>query len=50
MNYRKKLTEPEAWNIIKQITLGVKEMTEKHFMHRDLKPANIVLNFPNPKL
>lgn len=45
MFVRGKLTEKEAWNIIKQVTKGIKDMNDANFLHHDLKPDNIMLNF-----
>jgi serine/threonine protein kinase len=45
MFVRGKLTEKEAWNIIKQVTKGIKDMNDVNFLHHDLKPDNIMLNF-----
>ena len=46
MRQRKKLTEKEAWHVIKSVLLGVRDLQDKLYMHRDIKADNIVLHWP----
>lgn len=50
MAVRGKLTEIEAWNIIKQVAQGIKDMNDANYIHSDLKPDNIMLNFKDKEL
>ena len=40
----KKIPEPEAVSILKQIINGVAECHKQKIIHRDLKPDNILIN------
>lgn len=45
MEERSNLTEAEVWNIIKQVSKGIKDINDANFIHNDLKLDNIMLNF-----
>lgn len=40
----KRLTELEAFDVLRQIVEGFKELQKHGIIHRDLKPANILIN------
>ena len=40
---KKRLTEKEAINMLKQCVNGLKELHEINFWHRDMKPANVLI-------
>ena len=46
MRQRTKLTEREAWHVIKSVLLGVRDLQDKMYMHRDIKADNVVLHWP----
>lgn len=41
---KKKLSEEEAYETMKQIVKGYQELAKNNTIHRDLKPANILIN------
>ena len=47
INKKGTLTEKEALNIIKQISLALKEAHRNKIIHRDIKPHNIMINKDN---
>lgn len=47
INKKGTLTEKEALNIIKQISLALKEAHKNKIIHRDIKPHNIMINKDN---
>ena len=44
---KKKLTEAETVEKLKEICLGLKEMHDNSILHRDIKPENIVITNVN---
>jgi serine/threonine protein kinase len=40
---KKKLTEVETIEKLKEVCLGLKEMHDNSILHRDIKPENIVI-------
>ena len=43
LKQKRKLTEAEAINYLKQIMDGIKYLNNQNIIHRDLKPANILI-------
>ena len=41
---RKKLTEDEVKDLLRQILKGLKEIHDNGFIHRDISPENILVN------
>ena len=41
---KKKLSDEEAYDILRQIIKGYQELAKNNTIHRDLKPANILIN------
>ena len=41
---RKKLTEDEVKDLLRQILKGLKEIHDTGFIHRDISPENILVN------
>ena len=40
---KKRLTEKEAVNMLRQCINGLRELHEINFWHRDMKPANVLI-------
>ena len=41
---KKRFTEDEAFEVVRQIANGFNELVAKKVVHRDLKPANILIH------
>ena len=41
---RKRISDEEAFETMKQIIKGYQELAKNNTIHRDLKPANILIN------
>ena len=51
LRLRKKITQLEVSQILRQVINGCKDIWELNIIHRDIKLANILLHFPdNPEL
>ena len=44
LKIKRKLSEEEAFQAMKQIITGYRELAKEKTIHRDLKPANILIN------
>ncbi len=44
LKIKRKLSEDEAFQVMKQIIIGYRELAKEKTIHRDLKPANILIN------
>ena len=51
LRLRKKVSQVEVSQILRQVVTGCKDMWELNIIHRDIKLANVLLHFPdNPEL